>query len=267
MSIRREEADRAGSRRLLPRQLLVDDRLQGLPVLHAAQHPIADDEERHAGHPDLLVGVPQRPAMGLPIRPGPQGLLELASGPARLRPPASSARRCRRCPGPRRRTPPAPGGCSRCPCRAPWRTGSPRRPCGCAAAARPAAGRSARPSGGPAGRPTATRPAGGTRPRGAGWGWARAEARTASIRPRHPGPGRLRPAETPPGSRTVRRNRSRPGSSGAWRFLLVGSSSGTGIGERRAGPARVPIHTSSPPGRVHRLQVASTSTPRQTPTA
>ena len=56
---------------------LLDHRLQRLPVLQAGQHLLADHEHRHAADARLLVGVSQRPLMGFPVLPGPQRLLEL----------------------------------------------------------------------------------------------------------------------------------------------------------------------------------------------
>src|SRR4051794_35775764 len=52
---------------LFPRQLLVDGRLQRLPVLDAAEGQAADNEQRHAAHADLLVGVPEDMAMRLTV--------------------------------------------------------------------------------------------------------------------------------------------------------------------------------------------------------
>src|SRR5262245_55607325 len=57
--------------------LLLDHRLQRLPVLQAGQYLLADHEHRDAADARLLVGVTQRPLVRFPVLPGPQRLLEL----------------------------------------------------------------------------------------------------------------------------------------------------------------------------------------------
>src|SRR5579871_752903 len=60
-----------------PSQFLLDHSFQGLFILQAGQHALADDEHRNAGDAGLLAGVPQGPPVRLPVLAAPQGLLEL----------------------------------------------------------------------------------------------------------------------------------------------------------------------------------------------